>query len=97
MYDTSVDIMYGAITLAILVFTGFLVWIMFYIAQILKQGNEVITEFREKMAELEAAIEEIKDKVMTSANAVTFIAGEIGNIVEFVRERKPSTKSRRKK
>ncbi len=88
MYQTSIDIMYGVISLAVLMFTGFMVWIMFYVAQILKQGNEVITEIRIKIAEFEEALSSIKEKVMTSATSISFIASEIGSIVELVKKRK---------
>lgn len=92
MYQTSIDIMYGVISLAVLIFTGFMVWIMFYVAQILKQGNEVITEIRIKIAEFEEALTSIKEKVMTSATSISFIASEIGSIVELVKKRKKSSR-----
>lgn len=85
MFATSIDLMYGALTLAILIFTGFLVWIMFYIVQILKQGNEVIAEIREKIAEFENSIASIREKVMASASSITFIAQEIGSVVDLVK------------
>ncbi|MFH1426692.1 MAG: hypothetical protein ABIG66_04685 [Candidatus Kerfeldbacteria bacterium] len=96
MFDTSVDVMYGVISLCILVFTGFLVWIMFYLAQMLKQGNEVITEIREKIAEFEEALSTIKDKVMSSAQAISFIANEVGSVVDFVKDRKDKKRSSKK-
>lgn len=92
MYQTSIDIMYGVISLAVLIFTGFMVWIMFYVAQILKQGNEVITEIRIKIAEFEEALTSIKEKVMTSATSISFIASEIGSIVELVKKRKKTSR-----
>ena len=92
MYQTSIDIMYGVISLAVLIFTGFMVWIMFYVAQILKQGNEVITEIRMKIAEFEEALSSIKEKVMSSATSISFIASEIGSIVELVKKRKKTSR-----
>lgn len=95
MFDTSVDLMYGALTLSILIFTGFLVWIMYYIVQILKQGNEVITDIRNKVAEFEQSINSIREKVMASASSITFIAQEIGTIVEFVKKRQVKKATRK--
>ncbi|MCW1930609.1 MAG: hypothetical protein KIH62_004855 [Candidatus Kerfeldbacteria bacterium] len=85
MFQTSVDLMYGALTIAIIVFTFFLVWIMYYIVQILKQGNEVITDIRTKIAEFERSINSIREKVVSSASSITFIAQEIGSVVEMVK------------
>lgn len=88
MFQTSLDLLYGAIALCVLIFTGFLVWVLFYIAQILRQGNEVVREIREKIAEFEESLASIREKVMNSATAITFISREIGNIVELVKARK---------
>ncbi|MFC1597983.1 hypothetical protein ACFL2M_00425 [Patescibacteria group bacterium] len=97
MFETSIDMMYWAISISILVFTGFLVWIMYFIAQILKQGNEVISEIREKIVEFEEAVQQIRDKVMTSANAITFIAQEVGSVVDIVKAKKTRKAAKRKK
>ncbi|PIW36414.1 MAG: hypothetical protein COW24_05490 [Candidatus Kerfeldbacteria bacterium CG15_BIG_FIL_POST_REV_8_21_14_020_45_12] len=88
MFSTSVDLLYGVIALSVLVFTAFLVWIMYYIAQILRQGNEVIIEIREKIEEFTETLDEIKDKVLASANSISFVASQIGGVVDFIQERK---------
>lgn len=88
MFQTSLDLMYGAIALAVLVFTCFLVWALYYVGQILKQGNEVIRDIRQKVAEFEEVLANIKDKVMTSANSIAFIASEIKTVVDFVQRKK---------
>lgn len=85
MFQTSVDLMYGVISLSILVFTGFLVWIMFYVMQILKQGNEVITDIRQKVAEFEEALANIKERVVASTTSISFIASEIKTVADIVK------------
>lgn len=85
MTFTSIDIFYAALSICVVVFTGFLVWAIFYVVQILKQGNEIIAETREKVAEFEEALANIKERVITSANTVSFIGQEIGSIVEIVK------------
>ncbi len=91
MYSTSIDIFYGVLSICLLVFTGFLVWAIFYVVQILKQGNEVIADLRVKIAEIEEAIMAVKDRVITSANTLSFIAGEIGNVMDIVKSVKKTT------
>ena len=95
MYATSVDVMYGALSVAILVFTGFLAWMMYYVVQILKQGNEVIAEIREKIAEFEEAITSIKEKVISSATSISFIASQIGSVVDVVKRRSATTAAKK--
>lgn len=97
MFATSLDVMYGVLSLCIIIFTGFLVWIMYYVAQILKQGNEVIAEIREKINEIEEAVMEVKEKVLSSATSISYVASEIGGIVEIVKSLKKPKRTSRKK
>ncbi len=96
MFNTSIDIFYLVLSICLVFFTGFFIWAIYYIVQILKQSNEVITEFREKMAELEEAMMNIKDRVVTSANTLSFIANEIGSVMDIVRSVKKAAKPRRR-
>ena len=95
MFQTSVDLMYGVISICIIIFTIFLVWIMYYIIQILKQGNEVIAEIRQKILEFHDLLTTIREKVFTSAKSITFIASEIGTIVDAVKRHTKSRNSKR--
>lgn len=96
MLNTSIDIFYLVLSICLVVFTGFFVWAIYYVVQILKQGNEVITDLRQKLAELEEAVTNIKDRVVTSANTISFIANEIGSVMDIVRSVKKGTKPRRR-
>ncbi len=96
MFNTSIDIFYLVLSICLVVFTGFFVWAIYYVVQILKQGNEVITDLRQKLAELEEAVTNIKDRVVTSANTISFIANEIGSVMDIVRSVKKGAKPRRR-
>lgn len=87
---TSLDFLYFIIAFCLLILTGFLIWIMYYIAMILRQGNEIVTEFRQKVEEIENSIHAIHEKVFNSANAVSFLVKEFGQISNLVREFKSS-------
>lgn len=97
MFETSSDILYGVIAICVLFFTAFLCWGLYYIVQILKQGNEVITDIREKIAEFEQVLDSIKSKVALSATSIAFVAKEIKTIVDFVKEKKEKKSTRKKK
>jgi predicted PurR-regulated permease PerM len=94
MFNTSIDIFYLVLSICLVVFTGFFVWAIFYVVQILKQGNEVVTELRVKMAELEEALLNIKDRVVTSANTISFIGKEISTVMDIVKSFKKSSTSK---
>lgn len=85
MLDTSQDVLYITVSVCVAVFTVFLVWIMYYVAQISRQSNEMITDFREKIDELDAAVREMKDKLGTTIDNVGAIGEQVSYILEIVR------------
>jgi predicted PurR-regulated permease PerM len=98
MFDTSTDVLYLVIAGCVVVFTLFLAWGMYYVVQILKQGNEVITEIREKIAMFEEMLTNIKSKVALSTTSIAFVAKEIGTLVEYIKDKKePKKKTRKRK
>lgn len=97
MFDTSLDLMYAAIAVSVIVFTGFLVWALYYFGQILKQGHEMVRDIRQKVAEFEEMLGNIKDKVMTSASSISFIASEIKTVVDLVNRKKSKSLRGKKK
>jgi predicted PurR-regulated permease PerM len=84
MLETSQDMLYVTVAACIAVFTVFLVWIMYYIAQISKQSNEMITDFRQKMEELDETVQVIKEKVTHSVDALSSVGEQVGNILELI-------------
>jgi hypothetical protein len=88
MIESTIDLMYIALTVSILVFTIFLCWMMYYAVQILRQGNEVISDIRQKLAEFEEALANIKDKVMTSAASISLVTSQLGTVIDLVKGRK---------
>lgn len=84
MFSTSQDVLYLTVALCIAVFTVFLVWIMYYIAQISRQSNEMIRDFRHKMEELDETVQVIKEKVNLSVDRITSVSGQVANLLELV-------------
>lgn len=97
MFETSQDILYITVAACIAVFTIFLVWIMYYIAQISKQSNEMIADFRQKMEELDETVHVIKEKVTNSVDALSSVSAQVGNILELIQNFTGKSKSRRRR
>ena len=91
------EILYLVLAICILLLSGFLTWVFFYLGSILKQSNEMVTEFREKIEELSETLEDLKERVVASASSITFIAKEIGQVMNFVRGVKESRSKSKKK
>lgn len=85
MFSSAQDILYITVAVCIAAFTVFLVWIMYYIAQISRQSNEMISDFRNKMEELDASMTAIKDKVQASVDSLSSVSNQIGTILDLVR------------
>lgn len=71
MLEISNDLFYVALSVSIVVFTGFMCWVLYYLAQLLKQSNELMGETREKMKMLDTIINnvtEITENVKTMVN-----------------------------
>ncbi|EKD76638.1 MAG: hypothetical protein ACD_43C00034G0003 [uncultured bacterium] len=97
MLATSQDILYVTVAACIAVFTVFLVWIMYYIAQISKQSNEMISDFRQKMEELDETVQVIKEKVTHSVDALSGVSEQVGNILELIQNFTGKSKTPRRR
>ncbi len=100
MLNNSQDVLYITVSICVATFTFFLVWIMYYVAQISRQSNEMIADFREKMEELDESIQDIKEKVSTSVDSLATVSEQVGNIMEVVRgfsSKAPRKRVRRKR
>lgn len=96
MISSAQDILYITVAASIGLFTVFLVWIMYYIAQISRQSNEMITDFRSKMEELDATMHVIKDKVQDSVDSLSAVSTQITTILDLVRSFTNKAKRSRK-
>ena len=96
MFETSQDILYVTVAVCIAVFTIFLVWIMYYVAQISRQSNEMIADFRQKMEELDETMTSLKTKVNDSVDSLAAVSSQVGSILEFIKSLtgRSSTKKR---
>lgn len=85
MFTTSQDVLYLTVSACIAFFTVFLVWIMYYVGQISRQSNEMITDFRQKMEELDDTMDEIKGKVTASVDTLSAVSSQIGTVLELIK------------
>lgn len=90
------EILYLVLAVCILLLSGFFTWVLFYLGSILKQTNEMVAEFRQKMEELGETLEDLKERVVASASSLTFVAKEVGQIMSFIKGMRDSKKSRKK-
>lgn len=90
LFETSQDILYITVSVCALAFTIFLCWMLYYLTQLLKQSNQITQELHTKISEWTEAIDEIKERVMSTASTLSSLGDQVGRVVDFVNKRRDS-------
>lgn len=88
--ETSQDVLYITVSICTLVFTGFLCWVLFYLAHLLKQSNQITEELHGKIQDWTEAVDEIKERVMNTAATLSTLGDQVGRVIDFVNRRRES-------
>lgn len=88
MFETSKDLLNIVIAVSVLLFTVFLVWIMYYLAQMLKQANQTFTDARELMKKIGDTVDIIREKIASTIATLSTLSIGIKEIMSFVQKRK---------
>ncbi len=86
MITTSDDVLNIVIAICALLVTGFVVWILYYIANIARQTNEILTQTRSAVQDTFNAIEALKQKLTVSTAQLQTVAHGIRSILDFFRK-----------
>lgn len=92
MIDTSKDFLYIALAFSVLWLTIFLSWVFYYVIVILRQINQIVNNFREKIEKISQAVEKIKEKFECTSAYLGVIVKAVEKMVGFVTERKGKKK-----
>lgn len=96
LINSSQDILYIAIAIAVLIIGVLSGWAIFYLAMILRQSFQVIKETRERLRKVDEVINAIKEKVEHSASYLFLIGEGVKKLVEMMKSR-TEKKARKKK
>jgi len=92
MIETSKDLFYVVLAFSVLWLTIFLSWMFYYVIMMLRQMNQVIKNFREKMEKINQTVEKIKEKFENTSAYLGLIGRAVEKMVNFVMERKKKSK-----
>lgn len=92
--ETSQDVLYISVSICTLVFTGFLCWVLFYLAHLLKQSNQITEELHAKIQDWTEAVDEIKERVMNTAATLSTLGDQVGRVVDFINRRRDAGQER---
>lgn len=95
MLETSKDILYLILALAIAVLTFFIAWAIYYLVMILKKFSELVKEFesmvtsaKEKLERLESLFNTIEEKIKHSASYLPLLFKGITELVDYFKKKK---------
>lgn len=94
MFETSLDVLYTALAVSVLLLTVFIVWLLIESALVLHRANRLLRDVREKLARIDSALVGIKDKIEHSAGYLSLLAEGLKQIVPMIIRRSKDKKKR---
>jgi len=97
MIESSKDILYIVISIAILLLTVFTVWGMYYLIMILREAKKMITDMRKKIELVEKVLIAAKERLESTSSHMKLLVETALNVAEYMKDRKTEKKSTKKK
>lgn len=98
--ETSQDLFYIVLSIAIISFTVFLCWFMYYLIRILKNAVYMVEKVTTVMQKADKVLDLIQEKLESGGTYFALAANAVKSIVEYAVEKKTTAKktvSRKKK
>ncbi len=92
-----IDILYIVLAFCALWLTAVIFWLVWQIATILKNVNDVLDEAKETMNKIEAALTGIRAKFESTSSTLGVVVNSLANVVEYVVEKKVSGNRKKSK
>ncbi len=88
MYLSSQDALHLAIAISVVAVSGFLCWVLYELARMLREANIVVREVHDKVNRVEMFISEISEKVSSASQYIGVLAMAGKEIFGWVKNRK---------
>jgi CHASE3 domain sensor protein len=95
--NDSKDLLYIAISLAILGLAFFTSWAVYYLAMILRQSFQVVKEMRDRLHKIDEIMASLKEKIDHSASYLLLIGEGVKKLVEIMKDRGEKKETRKKR
>jgi len=103
MFETSNDFMNIAIGTAVIVFTFFLCWALYYVVMMLKRANQAtkeiadfISSLKEKLDKFENLLSTIEEKVKNTTSYIPLIMKGISELISYIGQKKEEKANKKK-
>ena len=88
MVSSPKDILYLVLAFCILWFTIFVCWLLYYFIAIMREMRGTARDFRERIARIGSALEEIKEKFTSSLSIFSGLADGVKYVVGYLVDRR---------
>ena len=96
MAETSKDLLYLAIAVAVVGLSGFSCWAIYYLARILQQFFKITKEMRDRLHKVDELIKAIKEKIEHGTSYLLLIGEGVKKLVEIVEKKFEKREEKRK-
>jgi hypothetical protein len=97
MFDSSKDILFLVIAVAVAITTIFTSWLLYYMIKILRRGYKSVELVTEKIEALAGLVDTLKDKIEHSATAVTLLSQAVTKLVGHWSKKRSAKKAKKSK
>lgn len=104
MFETSKDFMNMGIGTAVIVFTFFLCWALYYVVMMLKRASQAtkeITDFisslKEKLDKFESLLSTIEEKIKNTTSYIPLIMKGVTELIGYISKKKEDIKEKKSK
>lgn len=88
LIETSKDILLLVLAFCALWFTAFVCWALYYVITILRDASNAVSEIRDRIAAIDAAIKAVREKVETSLGSFGVVAAGMKMLGGYLAKRK---------
>lgn len=88
MFNNSQDILYLVISFCIIWLTVFLCWTLYYLMSILRNANQVISEFRMRIQALTDAVNYVRSKVEHISGTMSLLTDGVAGFAKKMAQKK---------
>lgn len=96
LIQDSKDLLYVVLAFCVLLFTVFSVWVIYYLAMIMRQAFKIVKETREKINKVDEVLKALKEKIEHSASYLVLIGEGVKKLVEMIKNKGESKKTKKK-
>lgn len=97
MFDSTLDILYLIIAIAVAALTFFLCWLMYNMISIFRDVRSTIQLVEDRVKQIDGLIESVRDKLTNSSMYLSMLLKSVTSLVSFVQQRKTKKKNQNSK